>query len=204
MAVPFVMWTAFVVVGLARPGFNLLTSPASLLGEAGSQNEGLFNFAYFMLAGLLTMLFAGGLYGSVDNRWSGRVGAGLIGLVGLSLILSGFVTMNPVSPAVTDVHSALGLPLLVAIPPALLLIGHALRGNRRWRGYARTSTLIALIAGVLVAAYSVLPKGSIVDGLFQRTYQGLLTPWFIVMGVWLLSSSSAPRIVRPESAFPRS
>lgn len=202
MAVPIVMWTAFVAFGLSRPGFNLLTSPASLLGEAGSQNEGFFNFAYFMLAGLLTMLFAAGLYGSVDYRWSGKIGAGLVALVGLSLMLSGFVTMNPVSPAVTDVHSALGLPLLVAIPPALLMIGHALRGNDRWRGYARTSTLIALIAGVLVAAYIVLPKASI-DGLFQRTYQGLLTPWFVVMGVWLLSSSSAPRIVRPEDAFPR-
>lgn len=76
----------------------------------------------------------------------------------------------------------MGLPLLVAIPPALLMIGHALRGNHQWRGYARTSTLIALIAGVLVAAYIVVPKGSIVDGPFQRTYQGLLTPWFIVMG----------------------
>jgi Protein of unknown function (DUF998) len=184
-----VRWTAFVAFGLSRPGFNLLTSPASVLGQVGSPNEGVFNFAYFMLSGLLTMLFAGGLYLAVDNRWSGKVGAGLIGLVGLSLALSGFVTMNPVSPALTDVHSALGLPLLVAIPPALLLIGHALRGNQRWRGYARTSTLIALIAGVLVAAYVVLSKGSIIDGLFQRTYQGLLTPWFIVMGCWLLNSS---------------
>jgi hypothetical membrane protein len=189
MAVPIVMWTAFVTFGLSRPGFNLLTRPASLLGQVGSPNDGVFNFAYFVLPGLLTMLFAGGLYRTDAHWWSGRVGAGLIGLAGLSLMLSGLVTMNPLSPSLTGVHSAMGLPLLVGIPPALFVVGHALGGNHRWRRYARTSTAIALATGVLVAVYVVLPKESTVDGLFQRTYLALLTPWFIVMGCWLLNSS---------------
>jgi hypothetical protein len=64
------------------------------------------------------------------------------------------------------------------------------------------STVIARAAAVLVAVYVVLPKSWIVDGLFQRTYQVLQTPWFIVMGFWLLNSPpTARRSVRPGSAF---
>lgn len=83
-----------------------------------------------LVSGLLTIVFAGGLYRTVADRWSGKVGARLIELAGLPLTLSGLATMNPVSPAVIGVQSAMGLPLLVAIPPALFLIGHALSGNR--------------------------------------------------------------------------
>jgi len=74
IAVPFVMWTAFLVFGLSRPGFSLLTRPGS---------------------------------GRITER-----------------------RRLQVSPAVIGVQSAMGLPLLVAIPPALFLIGHALSGNR--------------------------------------------------------------------------
>lgn len=185
VAVPLVMWTALLVFGLSRPGFNLLTKPASLLGQVGTPNQALFNLTYFILSGLLTVFFAIGLYSALADWMPGKVGAALMGVAGLSLMLSGVVAMTPQSPWLTGLHSAVGVPLLLGIPPALFLIGRALGRDRQWHGFAWLAVRLALASGVLVVAYVLAPKGSIVDGLFQRTYQALLTPWFIGMALWL-------------------
>jgi hypothetical protein len=192
VAVPLVMWTALLVFGRSRRGFNLLTEPASLLGQVGTPNQALFNMTYFMLSGLLTVLFAGALYRNVGDRWPGKLGVTLIAVAGLSLVLSGVVAMTPHSPWLTSLHPAVGLPLLVGIPPALFLIGDALGRDRGRRGYARMAIGLALLSGILVVAYVVAPKASVIDGLFQRAYQALLTPWFIAVGLWLRGLPSVP------------
>jgi hypothetical membrane protein len=196
LAVPVLMWAAFLAVVLLRPDFDPLTQIGSSLGEQGSPYALLFNVAHFVIPGILLLLVAGGLYRAVRATGSGQAAAGLVALAGLSLVLSGIVTLDPTSPTRSALHENLSVPFFLGLPAAALLLGRALKQEERAPRQRRLSTGIGLLLVVLVAVFlSFMDSGALPAGLFQRVYLTAVDAWLVVLGLWLLHLSRVPVVV---------
>lgn len=184
------MWVVFGVAGLQRRGFNLLLDPASELGQTGTFGATAFNVGFFLIPGLLIVVFALRLYPVLARRPIGVIASFFIGSGGLSLLLSGLIPMTPTSSQATLWHRLMGLPLLTTLPIGILLLSAALPENHGWRLERRLSLGAGSIMVALVAAYQV-SRSTLPDGIMQRTMLLLLTAWFVAIGIRLVRESAA-------------
>src|SRR5207248_2677660 len=89
LAAPALMWTEFLILGLLRPGYNMLTRAASELGEVGAPHAALYNAGFFFGGGILTVVMGLGLlaFGAPGRpspwTWLWRAGA-------VQVMVSGF------------------------------------------------------------------------------------------------------------------
>jgi hypothetical protein len=181
IAVPILMWTAFFLFGLTHPGYNLLLDVASRLGMKGTSNALIFNIVHFYAAGTLLLVFAAGLWAADVGRAS-RVAAALVALVGVAQILSGYFSLDPDSPPASRLHENLGLPPILGIPLAALLMARALHGARRTISLGVAALLVLMILTlILLMALGI----DVAIGLFQRVYIGVMTVWIVTVGLWL-------------------
>lgn len=193
LAVPVLMWAAFIAVALRRPDFDPLTQIGSSLGERGMPYASLFNTAHFLLPGTLLLLVAGGLYLAVRTQGSGQAAAGVVALAGLSVLLSGIFTLDPTSPARSAIHENLSIPFFFGMPAAALLLGQALKQEEGAPRQRALSTGTGLLLVVLVAVYlSFMHTGALPAGLFQRVYLTTVDVWLVGLGLWLLHLSRVP------------
>jgi hypothetical membrane protein len=184
VAVPILMWTAFFVFGLMRPGYSLLFDAASELGKKGSTNALIFNIVHFYAAGTLLVVFATGIWAAKRGRAS-KVAAVILVLVGVAQILSGYITLDPASQSASSLHENLGLTPVLGLPVAAVLMAPALRGTRR-----AMSLGIAALLGLMIVTFIVLMAlgGDVSIGLFQRLYIGVMAVWIVTVGLWLRSA----------------
>jgi len=183
VAVPILMWGAFFLFGITRPGYNLLLDAASELGMKGTSNALIFNSVHFYAAGTLILVFAAGLWAADMGRAS-RVAAVILVLGGVAQILSGYFSLDPGSASASHLHENLGLPSFLGFPVAALLVARALHGARR------TMSLVIAALMVLMIVIFVLLMALGVDvpvGLFQRLYVGVMSVWIVTVGLWLRS-----------------
>src|SRR5579864_4235893 len=101
IATPVVMWTAFLLAAFFRPGYDLIRDPSSELGEIGSPGAAIFNLAFFLVPGVLTICFGAALAGFPGGRWERLAGSLMISLSGLSMFASGLIPMAPNSEQLT-------------------------------------------------------------------------------------------------------
>lgn len=197
IAAPLLMWTIFLVAGLQRRGYNLLTDPASELGQAGTPGAGAFNAGFFLVPGLLIVTFAVRLYAVIARRRLGATAASLMGASGLSLVASGLITMNPNSSQLSLLHRLVGLPLLTALPTAILLLLVALPFESRWSIDRRLSAAAGSLMVLLIAAYEV-PPVAMPDGILQRANLLVLTAWLLAVGLRLLRLPDGAGVAKPH------
>ncbi|MER7248233.1 DUF998 domain-containing protein [Kribbella sp. NPDC000426] len=152
-------------------GYSALRHPASSL-ELGA--GGWVQVLNFLVAGVLTIAFALGIW-----RSGYRTGAVLIGVWGVGLLGAGAFTTDPVSgfplgtPATSDyttsgaLHDGFSLPAFLALFVAQLVLA---RGNgRRWLVYSLLSATAYLACFFLASAGFNQTAGLVtVGGLFQR------------------------------------
>ncbi|MEV4260818.1 DUF998 domain-containing protein [Kribbella sp. NPDC049584] len=152
-------------------GYSALRHPVSSLELGGG---GWVQVANFLVAGVLTMAFALGVW-----RSGHRAGAVLIGVWGVGLLGAGVFTTDPVSgfplgtPAASDyttsgaMHDGFSLPAFLALFVAQLVLS---RGNgRRWLVYSLLSATAYLVCFFLASAGFNQTAGLVaVGGLFQR------------------------------------
>ena len=185
IAAPLLMWIAFFLAGVKRNGYNLLLDPASELGQAGIPGAWAFNLGFFVIPGVLIMTFAARLNGLLARRRFGPIVSLLIGVSGLSLLLSGLITMNPGSPPSSLWHQTVGLPLLTTLPAGILLASMALPQQPGWQFYRGLCLAIGLLLVALIAGYELHVFG-LRDGILQRANLLLLTGWYVAMGIRLI------------------
>jgi hypothetical protein len=136
----------------------------------------------FLLLGVLAAVFGQGLRTQFVHRWSGRVASVGLGAVGLSGILSAFVTDLPGEPDSWHglLHGIGFILMLLGCVISFVAAGLALRGAPGWKGY----WLYCLLNTPLAIAVSVA-----LTPLGQVSFYGLVTTllaWFLVMGARLL------------------
>ena len=187
LAVPLVMWTEFLGVGLTRPGYDMLGAQASQLGAWGTPNAGLFTAGFFYAGGALTAALGAGLQlaGIRSRIW--RLGAAMISVAGVLLVLGGVFPTAGESPQATQAHMWLTQTCfaIAALAPLVLLAGAPAARipawvRRLWLGSSLTALGIEAVA-VLLRSHLHFP-----EGLFQRPFLVTLTIWFVATGTWLI------------------
>ncbi|GAA3552881.1 DUF998 domain-containing protein [Kribbella ginsengisoli] len=155
-------------------GYSQLRHPVSSLALG---NNGWIQTANFLVAGVLTVLFAIGLWrqARVAPAPRAHLGAVLVGIWGVGLLGAGVFTTDPVSgfplgtPATVEyttsgaLHDAFSLPAFLALAVAMVVLA------RGWRLYSLLSAAAFAITFMLASA-GFSQTGSLVDvgGFFQR------------------------------------
>jgi hypothetical protein len=181
---------AFLVQGAFKgSGYDALRHPVSSLALG---DHGWVQTANFLVAGLLTIAFALGLW-----RSGIRAGAVLIGLWGVGLIGAGVFVTDPVSgfpvgtPAISDystsgaLHDGFSVPAFLAIPIVMIVLCRD--GDWRWLMYSLLSAAAFLVADVL-ASSGFGQTASLVDvaGLFQRLAVTIGWAWMFALALRVL------------------
>ena len=153
---------ASLLQGFAREGFDLRRQPLSFLSLG---TLGWLQIANFLLAGILTLLFAAGVRQQLRGRAGGTFGPlGFIGL-GLGLIIAGLFPPDPGfgyplgtpdgPPAHTTYHSSMhGLGFMLAFlffVLAALIFARVDAGRGQWLsvGYTLVSAVAALVLAMM-------------------------------------------------------
>jgi hypothetical protein len=181
---------AFLVQGAFKgSGYDALRHPVSSLALG---DHGWVQTANFLVAGLLTVAFAVGLW-----RSGIRVGGVLIGLWGVGLIGAGLFVTDPVSgfpvgtPAIVDytttgaLHDGFSLPGFLALAAAQVV---ASRGEGwKWFTYSLLSASV-FVTCFMLASSGFAQAASLVDvaGLFQRLTVTIGWTWTVLLALRVL------------------
>lgn len=198
LAAPLLMWSEFLVMGMTRHGYNLVTRPFSDLATRGTQNAGLFDLGFFLLPGVLTVILGIGLYRvSTGQLW--RVGALMVTASGAFLVAAGAFPQDPNSFVEGLLHGTMAQTCfaLASLAPLLLFVGSDgatpfIPPRRVWLGAA-----IAAF-GIEALAIAMRPVLAYPDGFFQRPFTLVLTIWFVSTGAWLLRGRKLEGLSVPD------
>lgn len=198
LAAPLLMWSEFLVMGMTRHGYNLLTRPFSDLATRGTPNAGLFDLGFFLLPGVLTVILGIGLYrANAGQLW--RVGALMVTASGVFLVGAGVFPQDPNSFVEGVLHGTMAQTCfaLASLAPLLLFFGSG--GTTRFASQ-RWVWLGAAIAafGIEVLAVAMRPVLAYPDGFFQRPFTLILTIWFVTTGAWLLRGRNLVGLSVPD------
>jgi hypothetical membrane protein len=165
-----VAYTAALLAGglVQRPGFSNADDAISDLGADTASSPWIYNRIGTNLAGLLLVLFAVGLWRALTPSALGRLGAGLLALMGTTLFLEGLLPLDcqGIDAACentswqSDGHRLVSGVTAVCFLLAPLVLALAFRRNAEWRG-AWVPTLLAVPAFIAASiAFSALGSGA--------------------------------------------
>lgn len=193
------MWAEFLVMGLTRPGYNLLTRPFSDLATRGTSNAALFDLGFFIVPGLLTAVAGVGLWFTGGRSHAWRAGSVLTVAAGVFLFATGVFPQDPSSFTASIVHGTVSQICfaIASVTPLVLFVGssrdaHLETPRRLWL----MSGLAALAiegGGIALRPFLHYP-----DGFFQRPFTVALTIWFVATGAWLLRVRKAEGLAVAE------
>lgn len=191
-----ILYTAAVIFGAAiRPGYSHVLHAISELSAAGAPNKALMD-ALFSIYNLLVIAFAVGLYRLAAHhqeysaKWTGRWGAVVIGLVGLSGFAMFFYPQDPTGTPLTFVGTLhmvfAGVASLGSIAGVLLVAFwfKSIPGLTTYWIYSLVSGLVIFVSGGLTAAG--LAGGSAIFGLLERVTIGTFELWLLMVSIKLL------------------
>ncbi|MEE9150531.1 MAG: DUF998 domain-containing protein [Thermoplasmata archaeon] len=187
---PIIFTIILIIAGLLRSDYSHLTNYVSELGGVGAPNA-IIQRANFVLIGILIIAFAYGLHRGINNGKGSIIGPLLISIFGLSAVVSGIFSTDPIQPgSFSDVmHSiASGIGSLAAII-AFFVITERLKKDNLWKRYQTFSKMIAITA-ILVSVIVVGILGAVgTPGLGQRLFLAVLFLWIEVMAIRLFQIS---------------
>ncbi len=200
------MTFGWVVGGLAQgPGYSWSSQEISDLGALTAQHSWVWNLAD-SLSGLLILIFSAGLFSIVRSNRAGRIGAGLIAVVGIGSVLDGILREDcPLStsdacqrlqdsPGLSwhhqahDVESVIVVSAMIAAP---FVLGKAFRSIDRLQLH-RTSMATGALLVVATIAY-VLLYGDPGAGIAQRLLALTFVAWIAVLSITMLKLTSTRR-----------
>jgi hypothetical membrane protein len=191
---PIVFTIVIVILGFQWHGYNHLTQAISELGATNAPNMNL-QAANFVVLGILTILFATGLW--LHNR-SFRTSGILVAIYGVAAIVAGPVHCDPGCPVVTSstiqiLHNVDALIAFVAFAFAPLFFWQSAKTIPKWNKTAQWSLNFANVSIPLVATYLAIATLSLspYTGLLQRVFLGFLFAWLIMMSVSLFRENQA-------------
>jgi hypothetical membrane protein len=186
--------------GLAQPAtYSWSRQEISDLGALTAEHAWIWNLAD-SLSGALIAIFAVGLFSLVKSNRAGRIGAVLIGIVGVGGVLDGLLREDcPLStseacqrlqdgPGLSwhhqahDIESVLVFLAMIGAPFALTRALGRLDGPGGLRRYSLATG--ALLIAVAIA-YALL-YGEAGGGIAQRLLATIFMAWILVLAIWML------------------
>jgi hypothetical membrane protein len=179
---PAYIATEFVVAAATTGGYSFLSDSVSRLGEVGcsaaycSPRHELMNGSFITFGALLV---AGAV---LLSRLVGPWVTGLLVISGLSSVATGLAPLDQDA----TMHALSAVPLFVAQPVALLVLGVRIRADRP--RLARALLAAGVVTGVAAVAF-VLSGAGPVSGALER-----LALWPVLVG---LAAFSCTRLMSP-------
>lgn len=185
-----------------RDGFSNADDAISDLGADTASNSWIYNRIGTNLTGILLVLFAFGLWRALSPSVLGRVGAGLLALMGITLFLEGFFTLDcqAIDPGCensswqSEGHRWVSRVTALCFLTAPFVLAFAFRRIPGWR-HAWLPTLAAVpVFFVASVVFSVLGDGA-------ATRAGAVA-WFLWLGYVasrLLRSEGSGRVTSPAT-----
>jgi hypothetical membrane protein len=203
IAAGVVLTLGWIVAGVLEPGYDWARQDISDLSAATAENPWVLRAAD-ALTGAVILVFAIGLYGAAGDRWSGRVGAALLGLFGaVELAIGAYLHLDcSLADAACrsaehttrhELHGALSGVSFLALLGAIVSLARRFHRDVSWRPLGRVSLVAGAATVAFLLLYMVLarePGGGIVQRLAITT----VFAWIAAMGYRLAS--------RPEAAEP--
>jgi len=187
LAAPVVLMAAIAVAGDFEPDYSHLSQFVSELGAVGAAHQNLFNYAGLFSSGLLTVLFALGMYLQVKPGGWVVASSLLVAVAGFGRLVAGVfpcdagcVMENMSSTAV--VHALAGFVALTSGAAAPLLLAMGLRG----RGRSQLFTLSVGLGSaclILVTILFGLGKGFPYVGVVQRLALAAFYGWIVLVAL---------------------
>jgi len=187
---PIIFAIIVIIAGLLRSDYSHLTNFVSELGAVGAPNA-IIQRINFMLLGILIAAFTFGLHRGIGNGRGSIIGPLLIAIFGLSAVLSGIFSTDPIQPGsfsdiMHQMSSAIGS---IAAILGFFIIPDRLEQDILWRRYRYFSIVVAFVA-IVVSVVGVGLLGVLgAPGLAQRLFMAVLFLWIEVMAIRLFQIS---------------
>ncbi len=193
IAAPFVSWSLSIVVIAGWPGYDPVAQSISLLATAPL---GWLQTVAFALSGLLGVAWAFGLSRVLGATPGPR--ALTLGLLLLQAAIAVAFALLPTDPKGAPTTTVGTLHLLnfylysVTMPLTLVALGLVMRGDPRWRGFARVTLAAAALVLLATALVPVTVDGPLTPwlGLLERMYVAVPSVWQVAAGMvaWRLTT----------------
>jgi hypothetical protein len=203
-----VMFVALGVAVLAQPDeFSVINHENSDLGAVTANSAWIDNQLGSNLPGLLLLVFAIGLWGSLRSRRSGRIGSILVGAAGAGIFLSGFFRIDcrhidrgcdPNSTWHAAAHNVTGGITVIALVLAPFVLSRAFKLIPEWHDL-RLPTLVFAF-GTIVAA---VLGGAIGEGVASLVAALVWFIWITILAARMLRLSRAPRPTAARGVVPQ-
>ena len=192
---PLLFWGAVVVLGSLDPDYSHLEHAMSLVGSVQAPFSPVARAA-FVLSGLLLVAFSVGLSRALRPGRVAIGGAATIAVHGIGRIGEGVFAWDLARPdsLVNTLHTAFGVPALLSMLAAPVLLAVAFRGADGWRAYYRptVATAVAFVGVfVVVGPFSAAAGVGVPSGLGQRVGFGLWYVWLLALAVGLYRRAPA-------------
>ena len=180
LLIPWVMAGFVIAASLANPGYSHVSETVSLLGTRERPHPEVMNLGFVVL-GVLTLCFAGGVHRVLGRRSGARVVGLLLAVGGACVVLSGLFQDDPQVPGQPGtlegaLHSAVAFGAFFGLLLAMLAVAKTVHRDPAWSGFTRLSVGIAAFAFALslcMSAEALRPF----EGLLQRFSYAALLVW---------------------------
>jgi hypothetical membrane protein len=193
---PLLFWGTVLLLGTLDPDYSHVDHAMSLVGSVQAPFSPFARVA-FVLTGLLIVAFSVGLYRDLRPGRAGVAGAATIAVHGIGRIGEGVFAwdIERIDSLTNALHTLFGVPALLSMLVAPVLLAWAFRGADGWRPYYRYTVATAVVfAGVFVTIGPFSPPGgpAVPSGLGQRIGFVIWYAWVVVLGVGLYRRTTAP------------
>ncbi|MHA1385410.1 MAG: DUF998 domain-containing protein [Candidatus Helarchaeota archaeon] len=174
----------FYILGVLTPGYNSIIKTISELGEAGAQYATLASI-YFIISGIIFILFSIGLYHGIDESNGSWIGPFLLAIEGgFDFIGSGIFPCDVGCAGQTVsgmMHLIVSLIGMVAMTLAPFFIWRSLKKDENWSGYEKLSLIIGVLIIFMLGIFMVSFDTHILVGLTQRILYYTYLAWILVL-----------------------
>jgi hypothetical membrane protein len=187
LAAPVVLTVAIVLAGRFETGYSHISQFVSELGAVGASHQKSFNYGGLFLSGLLTFLFALGLYVRVKPRALFVTSSVLVALAGFGRLVAGIFpcdagcVMEDMSISAA-IHASAGFVALTSGAFAPLFLAVGLKGHRQTQLF-RLSVGLGSASVVLVIILFGFGKGHPYTGAIQRLILAALYVWVVAVAL---------------------
>jgi hypothetical membrane protein len=193
VAGPILFTVIMLLCASLRSDYSHIHHFISELGATGTLNAELMNWAGFIPAGAMIVLFGVSLTQLLPKGILTRTGSVLILLFGIGMVVVGFFSCDPGCPREgsmeNNLHDQISGPAFMCGILGILILGISFRRLHFWREFWLYSVVSALISvGFLLGLISSLEAYSY-TGLWQRLLLLTIFLWIVMVALKLFKSS---------------
>jgi hypothetical protein len=191
----------FLVEGALRPDYNPIRQYVS---ELSLGPRGLIQIKSFIVTGILLLLFARGVSAVFPSGKASRWGVWLLYAIGIGILVSGPLVMDPASTPLDQwtltgtLHQLLGALVFTLMPITCFVFWRRFREDPAWRALSTGTLVVAIliVAAVILLRLPAVPPAqpnafNPYAGLIQRA---ALIPFYIWIFIFAFTQ------IRKESA----